>query len=242
MPCGSSGLTSSAMRSPISSSDVDAERLRHPALRPNTLTANGIRPRVGFSNSNAGPCSRTTRCTMPVTSRCGSTRARTRARSPSRSRSARKACRSLYATVQYPEVPCPPMVAVLLVEDDAAIRTALTRALREYGHAVTALGSGMPALTPAVENKPDVVLLDLGLPDVDGADVLSMLRAVSDVPVIVATARDDEAEMVRRARHRRRRLRHQAVHGAAAQRAHPGRAAPRRQDRRGPGDQGSAGW
>ena len=89
------------------------------------------------------------------------------------------------------------MVAVLLVEDDAAIRTALTRALREFGHSVVAIGSGMPALTAAVENKPDVVLLDLGLPDVDGADVLSMLRAVSSVPVIVATARDDEAEMVR---------------------------------------------
>jgi DNA-binding response OmpR family regulator len=42
-----------------------------------------------------------------------------------------------------------------------------------------------------------VVVLDLGLPDVDGADVLSMLRAVSEVPVIVATARDDEAEIVR---------------------------------------------
>jgi DNA-binding response OmpR family regulator len=89
------------------------------------------------------------------------------------------------------------MAQVLLVEDDAAIRTALTRALREHGHAVNAVGSGLPALTSAVEQKPDVVLLDLGLPDVDGADVLSMLRAVSAVPVIVATARDDEASMVR---------------------------------------------
>ena len=83
------------------------------------------------------------------------------------------------------------------MEDDAAIRTALTRALRDQGHTVSAVGSGMPALSAAVEHKPDVVLLDLGLPDIDGADVLSMLRAVSDVPVIVATARDDEQEMVR---------------------------------------------
>jgi DNA-binding response OmpR family regulator len=89
------------------------------------------------------------------------------------------------------------VATVLLVEDDPAIRTALMRSLRELGHAVTAVSSGMPALTGAVENKPDVVLLDLGLPDIDGADVLSMLRAVSDVPVIVATARDDEAEIVR---------------------------------------------
>jgi DNA-binding response OmpR family regulator len=89
------------------------------------------------------------------------------------------------------------MPQVLLVEDDAAIRVALTRSLRELGHVVTSVGSGMPALSAAVENRPDVVLLDLGLPDIDGADVLSMLRAVSDVPVIIATARDDEADVVR---------------------------------------------
>src|SRR3954465_12640422 len=89
------------------------------------------------------------------------------------------------------------MPQVLLVEDDVAIRVALTRSLHDHGHAVTSVSSGMPALTAAVEQRPDVVLLDLGLPDIDGADVLSMLRAVSDVPVIVATARDDESEMVR---------------------------------------------
>jgi len=89
------------------------------------------------------------------------------------------------------------MSQVLLVEDDAAIRIALTRSLHDHGHVVTSVGSGMPALTAALEQRPDVVLLDLGLPDVDGADVLSMLRAVSDVPVIIATARDDEADVVR---------------------------------------------
>jgi DNA-binding response OmpR family regulator len=89
------------------------------------------------------------------------------------------------------------MPQVLLVEDDAAIRVALTRSLHDQGHVVRTAVSGMAALSDAVEHRPDVILLDLGLPDVDGADVLSMLRAVSDVPVIVATARDDEAEIVR---------------------------------------------
>jgi DNA-binding response OmpR family regulator len=89
------------------------------------------------------------------------------------------------------------VATLLLVEDDPAIRTALMRSLRELGHAVNAVGTGMSALSGAVEQKPDVVLLDLGLPDIDGADVLSMLRAVSDVPVIIATARDDDAEIVR---------------------------------------------
>lgn len=49
----------------------------------------------------------------------------------------------------------------------------------------------------AVDSRPDLVVLDLGLPDLDGCEVLRMLRAVSPVPVIVATARDDEREMVR---------------------------------------------
>jgi DNA-binding response OmpR family regulator len=86
---------------------------------------------------------------------------------------------------------------ILLVEDDDAIRTALTRALREHSHVVTSYSTGMSALPAIVERRPDVVLLDLGLPDVDGASVLSMVRSVSTVPVIVATARDDESEIVR---------------------------------------------
>jgi DNA-binding response OmpR family regulator len=81
------------------------------------------------------------------------------------------------------------MPQVLLVEDDAAIRVALTRSLHDQGHVVRTAVSGITALSDVVEQKPDVVLLDLGLPDIDGADVLSMLRAVSDVPVIVAVLR-----------------------------------------------------
>ena len=89
------------------------------------------------------------------------------------------------------------MAQVVLVEDDDAIRTSLTRSLRASGHAVTSVAQGLDAISTVVEAKPDVVLLDLGLPDLDGADVLAMLRSVSQVPVIVATARDDEQEVVR---------------------------------------------
>nr|WP_218859612.1 response regulator transcription factor [Petropleomorpha daqingensis] len=85
---------------------------------------------------------------------------------------------------------------MLVVEDDERIRTALIRALRERGHAVDSAGTAMSGLQQAVEGRPDLVVLDLGLPDLDGAELLRMLRAVSTVPVIVATARDDDGSIV----------------------------------------------
>ena len=89
------------------------------------------------------------------------------------------------------------MAQLLLVEDDAAIRGALIRALTERGHAVAALPSAMGALRQILEAPPDLVLLDLGLPDLEGYEALRMIRAVSAVPVVVITARDDEAEIIR---------------------------------------------
>ncbi|MGR6317609.1 response regulator transcription factor [Micromonospora soli] len=89
------------------------------------------------------------------------------------------------------------MARLLLIEDDLTIRTPLLRALRERGHAVAAASTAMSGLRDALEDRPDLVVLDLGLPDLDGAELLRMLRAVSAVPVIVATARDDETEIVR---------------------------------------------
>lgn len=88
------------------------------------------------------------------------------------------------------------MTIVALIEDDARIREALARALTERGHAVRSSSTGMAGLHEVMDDPPDVVILDLGLPDVDGREVLKMLRAVSTVPVIVATARDDDAEVV----------------------------------------------
>jgi two-component system KDP operon response regulator KdpE len=89
------------------------------------------------------------------------------------------------------------VASVLVIEDDQRIREALASGLAGAGHAVRTEASGAAALTAAVEWRPEVVVLDLGLPDLDGTDVLRMLRGVSGVPVIVATSRDDEAEIVR---------------------------------------------
>ena len=89
------------------------------------------------------------------------------------------------------------MAKVLIVEDDDRVRMPLVHSLTARGHAVTEASRGLPALQSAVDDPPDIVLLDLGLPDIDGGDLLKMLRAVSSVPLIVGTARDDEQEIVR---------------------------------------------
>jgi DNA-binding response OmpR family regulator len=89
------------------------------------------------------------------------------------------------------------MAHLLLIEDDERVRTALLRSLRDLGHQVAPASDAMTGLRAAVAQRPDLVVLDLGLPDLDGGEMLRMLRGVSDVPVIVATARDDENEIVR---------------------------------------------
>jgi two-component system, OmpR family, KDP operon response regulator KdpE len=86
---------------------------------------------------------------------------------------------------------------VLLVEDDVKIRGMLARGLAEHGHAVASAVTAMAGLQQTLRERPDLVVLDLGLPDLDGAELLRMLRAVSKVPVIVATARDADEEVVR---------------------------------------------
>lgn len=89
------------------------------------------------------------------------------------------------------------MASVVIVEDDYQIRELAVRALADAGHVVWSEANGMAGLQSTIDNAPDVVVLDLGLPDVDGGDVLRMIRGVSQVPVIIATARDDDEEIVR---------------------------------------------
>jgi len=86
---------------------------------------------------------------------------------------------------------------VLVVEDDQFVRSALIRHLTDAAHTVRSVGTALEALREVAQVGFDVVILDLGLPDLDGSEALKMLRGLSDVPVIVATARDDESEVVR---------------------------------------------
>ena len=89
------------------------------------------------------------------------------------------------------------MASVLVVEDDQFVRSALIRHLSEAAHTVRSVGTALEALREVTQVGFDVVILDLGLPDLDGAEALKMLRGITDVPVIIATARDDESEVVR---------------------------------------------
>jgi DNA-binding response OmpR family regulator len=89
------------------------------------------------------------------------------------------------------------MSRVLVVEDDQFVRSALIRHLTEAAHTVRSVGTALEALREVAHFPFDVVILDLGLPDLDGSEALKMLRGITDVPVIVATARDDETEIIR---------------------------------------------
>ncbi|WP_149549191.1 response regulator transcription factor [Streptomyces marokkonensis] len=89
------------------------------------------------------------------------------------------------------------MTTVLIVEDDILVREALSRSLTSAGYHVDAVGTAMELMRRLVPPFPDLVVLDLGLPDLDGGQVLKMMRAVSRVPVIIATARSDESDIIR---------------------------------------------
>lgn len=88
------------------------------------------------------------------------------------------------------------MASILVIEDEQRIREELATRLSERGHDVESVGTAMEGVHLAVSGDHDVVVLDLGLPDLDGEEALRMIRAVSRVPVVVATARDDEADII----------------------------------------------
>ena len=119
---------------------------------------------------------------------------------------------------------------VLVVDDEPNIRELVQVALKFHGCAVSTAANGTDAMRQADTVKPDLIVLDVMLPDIDGFEVCRRLRAAgNEVPVIFLTARDTSSDTRHRARDRRRRLRHQAVLRRGAGRPGPGGAAAGRQ-------------
>ena len=85
---------------------------------------------------------------------------------------------------------------VLLVDDDAPLLRALAINLRSRGWAVTTSSDGRSALERAADSRPDVIVLDLGLPDIDGQEVITRLRVWSSTPIVVLTARHSRQQTV----------------------------------------------
>ncbi|MFI9384252.1 response regulator [Kutzneria sp. NPDC052558] len=88
------------------------------------------------------------------------------------------------------------MSRVLLIEDDRAVREGLQLALRRQGHTIQAAESGEEGLTRLRADVPDIVVLDLMLPGIDGFEVCRRIRASGDIPIIMLTARSDDFDIV----------------------------------------------
>jgi DNA-binding response OmpR family regulator len=85
---------------------------------------------------------------------------------------------------------------VLLVEDDPSVREGLGLALRRQGHEVRAAETGEEGVARLRESRPDIVVLDIMLPGIDGFETCRRMRAHAEVPIIMLTARGDDFDVV----------------------------------------------
>jgi two-component system KDP operon response regulator KdpE len=85
---------------------------------------------------------------------------------------------------------------ILVIDDERPIRRFLRVSLSSHGHTVFEAVTGKEALAAAAENHPDIIFLDLGLPDMDGVEVIRLLREWSVVPIIVLSVRDQEEDKI----------------------------------------------
>ena len=88
------------------------------------------------------------------------------------------------------------MTRILVVDDEPQILRGLRTNLRARGYDVDTAPDGRRALALAADRHPDIVILDLGLPDIDGVDVIRGIRAWSSMPIVILSARDQERDMV----------------------------------------------
>lgn len=85
---------------------------------------------------------------------------------------------------------------ILVVEDDAPIRNLITTTLTAHDYAFLTASNGEMAVIEASSHNPDIILLDLGLPDMDGVDVIHRVRSWSNIPIIVISARSEDADKI----------------------------------------------
>jgi two-component system KDP operon response regulator KdpE len=87
-------------------------------------------------------------------------------------------------------------VKVLVIDDEPQIRRALRTSLEAHGYEVATVGTGEEGVIATAEARPDLVLLDLGLPDMDGTEVIARVRGFSEVPVIILSVREGQGDKV----------------------------------------------
>ena len=85
---------------------------------------------------------------------------------------------------------------ILVVEDDAPVRSLIATTLKTHDYKYLSAQNGAGAITEALSHNPDVVLLDLGLPDMDGVDVIRKIRSWSNMPIIVISARTEDSDKI----------------------------------------------
>ena len=85
---------------------------------------------------------------------------------------------------------------ILVVEDDSTVRNLITTALKSNNYAYITAHNGISALAAATTQQPDIVFLDLGLPDMDGVEIIKRIRSWSQMPIIVISARSEDDDKV----------------------------------------------
>lgn len=85
---------------------------------------------------------------------------------------------------------------VLVVEDDKPIQNLITTTLKMNGYRFVTAAKGSDAIMLSASNKPDIIVLDLGLPDIDGVEVIENIRTWSDVPIIIVSARSEDRDKI----------------------------------------------
>ncbi len=87
-------------------------------------------------------------------------------------------------------------LTILVVEDDSSVKNLMTTTLRTHDYHFLTAGNGQSAIMEASSHNPDIVLLDLGLPDMDGVEVIHNIRSWSNMPIIVISARSEDTDKI----------------------------------------------